>query len=218
MNSPTAPRRDLILAGSAHNISINEQSSGSTLLLEGLWWIICPDIVSIYQPYSAPPSWTVLLSILCRAFHIPTKTPDSIMAALPSTTSLASTSYTLTTSSPPASATCDKNSMQDIENFVPAAILKEGSVCAFPFPIQLNFTSCCAANQTTYHAGVCYQYCIVDQSTTQSEFSTCINAVGTGQNVSLGISGCKVKSSAGRVVQWKGSLILVGLVIVSFLI
>ncbi|KAN0099375.1 hypothetical protein V8E51_013150 [Hyaloscypha variabilis] len=140
-------------------------------------------------------------------------------AQLSSTTSFASTSSTLTSSSVSASATCDTDSITDISNFVPASILKEGTVCAFPLPVHLNFTSCCAANQTTYYTDTCIQYCVINQDTTPIDFSTCVTTIAKTQNLSIGISGCKANSAGTvKVGWWKASMLLVGVGMVLFVI
>lgn len=147
----------------------------------------------------------------------------AIMATSPTaTTSRAMTSSSLTTSSILASPTCDKESMPDLEWIIPAGYLQEGAVCAFPLVVPLNFTSCCAINQQPQNNG-CYQFCVVNQTESSENgmdyFSECVQSIAETQNQTLGISGCKQKSSGMmQASRWRGSMLLVVTVMFSFVI
>jgi hypothetical protein len=111
--------------------------------------------------------------------------------------------------------------MPGLDWIVPAAYLQEGPVCAFPLAVPLNFTSCCAAGQTVQQSGVCYQFCVVNQTDAYGidSFSQCASWVAEGQNQTLGISGCQHKSSGTiQANRWKGSMILVGVAMFLFVI
>jgi hypothetical protein len=104
--------------------------------------------------------------------------------------------------------------MPDLEWSIPAGYLKEGPVCAFPLAVPLNFTACCAANQEIQHNG-CYQFCIANQTNPDAfdDFFTCTSFVATSQNQTLGMTGCSAKGSGtAQANRWKGSMVLVGLV------